>query len=109
MVATCLRAPGLTEVTGTGTAAWGRQGVEGENQWTEGGVGHMRMPADDSGLTCRSYGRTGGRTGSITPTKVVMCDTLSSAVCLDLRAWCDLSYPSILRRIFLLNSRLIQG
>lgn len=35
----------------------------------------MRMPADDFRLTCRSKGRPGGRKGSITPTKVVTCDT----------------------------------
>lgn len=69
----------------------------------------MRMPADDSGLTCSSKGGTGGRTGLITPTKVVTCDTLSSAVCLVPHAWRDLLYPSILHRIFLLNSLLIQG
>lgn len=85
-------------------------GGAGENQWTEGGVGHMCMPADDSGLTCSSGGwGTGGRTGLITPTKVVTCDTLSSAVCLVPHAWRDLLDPSILHRIFLLNSLLIQG
>lgn len=42
---------------------WGWEGEEGQKQWTEGGVGHMCMPADDSGLTCRSKGRTGGRKG----------------------------------------------
>lgn len=77
--------------------------------WTEGGVGHMRVPADDSGLTCSSGGGAGGRTGLITPTKVVTCDTLSSAVCRVPHAWRDLLYPSILHRIFLLNSLLIQG
>lgn len=60
----------------------------------------MRMPADDFRLTCRSKGRPGGRKGLITPTKVVTCDTLSSAVCLDLCVRRDLLYPSILHRIF---------
>lgn len=78
----------------------GGRARKGENQRTEGGVGHMRMPADDFRLTCRSKGRAGGKKGLITPTKVVTCDTLSSAVCLDLRVRSDLLYPSILHRIF---------
>lgn len=40
------------------------RGVGGGNQWTEGGVGHMCMPADDSGLTCSSEGEGGGGLGA---------------------------------------------
>lgn len=66
VVATCLRAPGLTEVMGKVTGALGRgcgRAGKGENPWTEGGVGHMRMPADDFRLTCGSKGRPWGQKG----------------------------------------------
>lgn len=67
----------------------GRGGVERSRnrdrpKESEGGVGHMLAPADDTAVTRWRRGETGGRSRLITPTSDVMADALSSTVCLDL-------------------------
>lgn len=80
---------GDTRVSGAGGGLAGRGGVERSRnrdrpRESEGGVGHMLAPADDTAVTRWRRGETGGRGRLITPTSDVMADALSSTVCLDL-------------------------
>lgn len=45
---------------------------------SEGGVGHMLAPADDTTVTRRRRGETGGRSRLITPTSDVTADEFNS-------------------------------
>lgn len=75
VVSTCFRGPRLTEATGdsdTSVGGW-RADKEGKKErsretdrptrQTQGGVGHMLTPADDTGMTWRSKGSLRAETG----------------------------------------------